>query len=90
MTFRKVPQTNPDTLAKYSTTPGENPNGLRPGELAVNAADGCGFVGMDNGLGRVLPGAVGFRSIVSMTQAQYDALDPKDAQTLYIVTANPE
>ena len=35
-----------------------------------------------------IPGAVEVRNIVTLTQAAYDALEAKDAATLYIVTAS--
>jgi len=93
MPFRKIPETNPDTLAKYSTTPGEKPVALLPGELAVNAADGCGFVGGVNGLPQTLPAAAGFNRIEALTESQYAALVAATttiSTVLYVVTPDPE
>lgn len=61
---------------------------LRPGEPAINAADGVMYVGKADGTTGVVPGAEGFTRIVSLTQTAYDALTP-DATTLYIITPNP-
>lgn len=74
---------------KHSIVAGETlgAGGLDVGEIAVNAADGNLLVGKSGSIGTV-PAAVGFSSIVSLTQDQYDALTP-DATTLYIVTPNP-
>lgn len=62
------------------------PATVRAGELAVNAADGVMYVGMNSGLPSTIPAAVGFNKIVTLTQSAYDALTPKVATTLYIVT----
>ena len=62
--------------------------GLATGELALNAADGAMyFRNSAGGVGR-FPSATGFTQIVTLTQAAYDALSPKVAATLYIVTAS--
>jgi hypothetical protein len=71
---------------------GEAPvaNELRPGEPAINAADGVMYVGKSDGTAGVIPGAVGFNQIVTLTQSQYDAITATvSATTLYIVTPNP-
>jgi hypothetical protein len=63
---------------------------LRPGEPAINAADGVMYVGKSDGSAGVLPGAVGFNQIVTLTQSEYDAITATaSTTTLYIVTANP-
>jgi hypothetical protein len=73
-----------------SRTAGETPT-LRPGEIASNAADGCLYVGTTGGSAGVVPGAVGFNQIVSLTQTEYDAITATaSATTLYIVTPDPE
>jgi hypothetical protein len=72
-----------------SRTAGETPT-LRPGEIASNAADGCLYVGTTGGAAGVVPGAVGFNQIVSLTQSAYDAITATaSTTTLYIVTPNP-
>jgi hypothetical protein len=72
-----------------SRTAGETPT-LRPGEIASNAADGCLYVGTTGGAAGVVPGAVGFNQIVSLTQSAYDAITATaSSTTLYIVTPNP-
>jgi hypothetical protein len=73
-----------------SRTAGETPT-LRPGEIASNAADGCLYVGTTGGAAGVVPGAVGFNQIVSLTQTEYDAITATaSSTTLYIVTPDPE
>jgi len=72
-----------------SQTAGETPT-LRPGEIASNAADGCLYVGTTGGAAGVVPGAVGFNQIVSLTQTEYDAITATASNTtLYIVTPDP-
>jgi hypothetical protein len=72
-----------------SRTAGETPT-LRPGEIASNAADGCLYVGTTGGAAGVVPGAVGFNQIVSLTQSAYDAITATaSSTTLYIVTPDP-
>jgi hypothetical protein len=72
-----------------SQTAGETPT-LRPGEIASNAADGCLYVGTTGGAAGVVPGAVGFNQIVSLTQTEYDAITATaSSTTLYIVTPDP-
>jgi len=64
---------------------------LRPGEPAINAADGCMYVGQTGGAAGTIPGAVGFNQIVSLSQSAYDAITATvSATTLYIVTPDPE
>lgn len=63
---------------------------LRAGEPAINAADGVLYVGKTDGTNGVVPGAVGFTKIESLTQSAYDAITATaSATTLYIVTPNP-
>ena len=60
---------------------------LRPGEPAINAADGVLYVGKTDGTAGVVPGASGIRNIVTLTQAQYNAITATaSATTLYIIT----
>jgi hypothetical protein len=66
---------------KHSGVAGETKPALVPGELALNSADGVLYYRDGQ-----FPGAVGFKRIVSLTQAAYDDLTP-DADTLYIVSA---
>lgn len=66
---------------------------LRPGEPAVNAADGVLYVGKTDGSAGVLPAASGFVRIEALTQGAYEALVDATATistTLYIVTPDPE
>ena len=73
---------------RRSTTTGDAPatGELRPGEPAVNAADGVLYVGKLDGTAGVVPGAEGFVRIVSLTQSAYDAITPA-SDTLYIITS---
>lgn len=69
-----------------SKTAGDTPQ-LREGEVAANAADGCLYVGTTTGTARPIPGAAGITQIVTLTQAQYDAITATaSTTTLYIVT----
>lgn len=75
---------------KNSAEAGDTPSGgaLVTGELALNSADGTlHYAKASGGIG-TFPSASGFKNIVSLTQAEYDALTPV-ATTLYIVTPNP-
>lgn len=67
---------------KNSSTAGEAKPALVSGELALNSADNVLYHRDGQ-----FPGAVGFRRIVALSQAAYDALAVKDSQTLYIVTS---
>jgi hypothetical protein len=69
---------------QVSSVPGEvpDPGSLAEGELALNSADNVLYHRDGQ-----FPGATGFKRIVALTQAAYDALTP-DAETLYIVTAS--
>jgi hypothetical protein len=85
------PATNQDGryVPTRSDVAGEVP-ALRQGEIGTNEADGTVHVMRANGRASTLPTADGFTSIRTLTQDEYDAIDPKDPTTLYIVTANPE
>ena len=73
---------------RRSFVPGEQPQAgaLRFGEIGVNAADGVLYVGKSDGTAGVIPASVGITRIVSLTQAEYDAIATKSATTLYIIT----
>jgi hypothetical protein len=76
-----------------SVLPGETPGEMKPGDLAVNAADGLVYVGTNDGKVTNLPNALGFSTIQVLDQSAYDALVAATATistTLYIVTPNPE
>jgi hypothetical protein len=76
-----------------SVLPGEAPGEMKPGELAVNAADGVVYVGTNDGSVTNLPKAIGFAAIQVLEQGDYDALVDATATiatTLYIVTPDPE
>lgn len=66
---------------KHSSVAGEVKPALVSGELAINSGDGVLYHRDGQ-----FPGAVGVRRIVALTQAAYDALATKDAQTLYVIT----
>jgi hypothetical protein len=67
---------------KNSSTAAEAKPALVNGELALNSTDNVLYHRDGQ-----FPGAVGFRRIVALTQAAYDALAVKDSQTLYIITS---
>lgn len=62
------------------------PDGLVPGEIALNAADGTIAYKATDGTVKSFPSGEGITKIVAITQAAYDALSPKVATTLYVVT----
>jgi hypothetical protein len=77
---------------RRSFTAGEAPAAgeLRPGEPAINAADGCIYVGTLSGTAVPVPGAPGITQIVTLSQTEYDAITATvSATTLYIVTPDP-
>jgi hypothetical protein len=77
---------------RRSFTAGEAPvaGELRPGEPAINAADGCMYVGTLSGTAVPVPGAPGITQIVTLSQTEYDAITATvSATTLYIVTPDP-
>lgn len=75
---------------RRSVTAGAVPTQIRPGELAVNAADGCLYVGTTTGSATPVPGAPGITQIVTLSQAAYDLITATaSTTTLYIVTPNP-
>jgi hypothetical protein len=67
---------------KNSSTAAEAKPALVNGELALNSADNVLYHRDGQ-----FAGATGFKQIVALTQAAYDALTP-DASTLYIITAS--
>jgi hypothetical protein len=76
-----------------SIAAGDAPVEIKPGELAVNAADGVVYVGTNDGKVAGLPRAIGFSQIEVLEQAAYDALVDATATistVLYIVTPDPE
>jgi hypothetical protein len=90
--FDRLPVVGFEYCHQVSNVPGEQigPSELAEGELAVNAADGCLFVKKPSGDVGVVPGAVGFSKIVTLTQSAYDAITATaSSTTLYIVTPNP-
>ena len=66
---------------KNSSTAAEAKPGLVNGELALNSTDNVLYHRDGQ-----FPGAVGFKRIVALSQAAYDALTP-DSDTLYIITS---
>ena len=91
MSYRDSDITGGKVRLKTSMTAGETiaASGLVPGELAINAADGVAYYRDSSGGVGQFPSAEGFLRIVALSQAAYDALTP-DADTLYIVTPDPE
>jgi hypothetical protein len=73
---------------KTSMTAGETiaADGLVPGELALNAADGVAYYRDAAGSVGQIPSSTGFLRIVSLSQSAYDALEAPDSTTLYVVT----
>lgn len=71
---------------KTSMTSGDSlaSDGLAPGELALQAADGRLLYKDSTGAITGFPGSDDIHSIVALTQAEYDALTP-DANTLYVI-----
>lgn len=66
-------------------------DGLVPGELALNAADGAMYFRTNAGAVGQFPSASGFLRIQSLSQSAYDGLvatTATNSQTLYIVTAS--
>jgi len=90
MAFEFAPGSNGPTRLRESIIASEAPvaSELAEGELALNSTDGTLYAKADSTV-KGFPSAVGFKRIVSLSQAAYDALTP-DADTLYIVTADPE
>jgi hypothetical protein len=89
MAFEFAPGTNGPVRLRESVVAAEVPvaNELAEGELAVNSQDGTLYC-KSSATVKGFPSAVGFKRIVALSQAAYDALTP-DAETLYIVTPNP-
>jgi hypothetical protein len=77
-------------IPRRTDAPEKAPAGLRQGELGTNETTGTAHVMKADGRVATLPVAEGFVRIVTLSQAAYDALDPPDAMTLYIVTPDPE
>ena len=90
MPFEFAPGSLGPTRLRESIVAGEAPVAaeLAEGEVALNSTDGTLYAKSAAGAVRSFPSASGFKNIVSLTQAEYDALTPV-ATTLYIVTPNP-
>ena len=88
MPFKDTSHRNSRLRIKFSYTPGEEaqPGSLAPGELALQGADGRLMYTDSEGSIQGFPAAVGVNKIVALTQAEYDALTPPDANTLYVIT----
>jgi hypothetical protein len=86
MVFR-LPDGGP-VRVRTSNTASETPtvNELEEGELALNAADGTLYFQTASDAVAQFPGSTGIKSIVSISQAAYDALAVKDSSTLYVIT----
>jgi hypothetical protein len=82
-----IPDGGPVRL-RHSFTSSDAPtaNELEEGELAINSADGVLYFQTASGSVATVPGSVGITSIVSISQAAYDALASKDPNTLYVIT----
>jgi len=72
---------------RHSMVSGESiaPSALAPGELALQAADNRLLYRNSTGGLSGFPGSTDIHAIVSLSQAEYDALTP-DANTLYVIT----
>jgi len=67
-------------------------NELRPGEVAVNTADGVMYLGKSDGTASAVPAIEGANRIVVIEEAAYQSLVDNTATvstTLYIVTPDP-
>lgn len=87
MPFQDSDITGGKVRLKTSMTSGETlaSDGLAPGELALQAADGRLIYKDSSGAIQGFPGGDGINKIVALTQAEYDALTP-EATTLYVIT----
>lgn len=87
MAFEFAPGSNGPTRLRESIVAGEAPvaKELEEGEVALNSADGTLYCKTTSGVVRSFPSSAGFTKIVSLTQAEYDALTP-DPSTLYVIT----
>lgn len=87
MPFRDANANGGRIRLKHSMTPAEaiGAEGLHPGELALQAADGRLLYRDSSGAVTGFPGSDEIHRIVSLSQAEYDALTP-DANTLYVIT----
>ena len=88
MAFEYAPGSNTPVRVRESVVANEAPTAaeLEEGELALNSADGTLYFQTASGTISQFPGATGFKKIIALTQAAYDALATKDSQTLYIIT----
>lgn len=95
MTFRSAKTSiffDARLIPRSTRVPGEVPPAgeVRPGELAVNTADGTLFVGGLDGTASRFAQSDDLRRVVVMTQSEYDAITAAgtvEATTLYVVTA---
>lgn len=87
MPFRDANANGGRIRLKHSMTADEAiaVDGLHPGELALQAADGRLLYRDSSGAVAGFPGGDGINKIVALSQAEYDALTP-DATTLYVIT----
>jgi len=91
MTYVPVRPDNSGNLPiRRSIVAGSVPAEIKPGDVGVNAADACMYVGTNDGKAVSVPGAPGIRQIVTLTQSAYDAITATaSTTTLYIVTPDP-
>jgi len=87
MAFEYAPGSSTPVRVRESVVAAEAPTAaeLEEGELALNSADGTLYFQTSSGTIGQFPGATGFKKIIALTQAAYDALAVKDSQTLYVV-----
>ena len=88
MAFEYAPGSSAPVRVREAVVVNEAPTAaeLEEGELALNSADGTLYFQTASGTISQFPGATGFKKIIALTQAAYDALATKDSQTLYIIT----
>jgi hypothetical protein len=85
MAYSNLRPNNDGSIPVSVSTDGGRP-AMNAGQLAMDAALGVAYVGTNSGGAALLPRAHGFSQIVVIAAAEYEALEPKDPQTLYIVT----
>lgn len=87
MPFRDASANGGRIRLKHSMTSDEaiTADGLHPGELALQAADGRLLYRDSSGAVSGFPGSDDIHKIVALTQAEYDAITP-DSTTLYVIT----
>lgn len=91
MAYQYAPGTNGPARLRESIVATEAPVAaeLAEGEVALNSTDGTLYCKSVGGTVKSFPSATGFTQIVTLTETAYNALTPKVATTLYVVTPDP-